>query len=193
MASSQLVINCSANGFTQTLADAGSTTNWKFPVVYTPAPGSPPAEVAEITIDNDPPTTLVTGMQGQTVTGTGSAVVLSVELGATSQAIKIASNPNNVPDCTNELISSYSADDSFDYFQIACSSQTTTWNLSVTLTIETDPELSPPTVSLITNGTTSQSVPVGGPNPFSASGTTLAFQIFGLQGISTVEIAYTFN
>jgi hypothetical protein len=189
MASTQLVIQCSPGGFTQQLADSGSsTTKWKFPVVYTTAT-SQDAEVAEITIDSDPPTTLVTGTQGQTVSGSGSTVVLSVELGD-CEGVKITANPNTVPDCT-PFISSFSGEDSS--FQIDCSSQTTTWNLTVTLEVIVDKEFAPPSVSLMVDGAETQTLPDGGPTSLSPKGSTIGFIIANLQGNSKITISYTLD
>ena len=195
MASTQLVIQCSPDEFTQQLADTGSTTNWKFPVVYTVA-NDQDAEVAEITIDNNAPTTLETGTQAQIVSGSGSTVVLSVELGPKCDGVKISANPNDpnsLSDCTFAFISSYSADDNPSSFQIACSSQITTWNLTVTAEIIVDKEFAPPSVNLMVDGATAQTVPDGGPTSFSPKGTTVGFIITNLQGNSKITISYTLD
>ena len=187
----QLVIELSQNGFTQVLAQTANSSNWSFPVIYTPVPSSQPAEVATISIGAGTPTTLTSGPTSQPISGSGSAVNLNVELGPNCEGVKINSNPNNLSGCSYPLVSLFTADDAPDVFQIFCNSQPVTLSLGATVEIQSDPDPEiPPTsadVGVSVDGKAAEPVAQGTTN---FTFTTLAFNIANFTGDGKVLIFY---
>jgi len=189
---SQLVIQVSPTGFTQTLAQTFGITNWSFPVVYEVAGGSKPAALAQINIEGAV-TNLTLGQPSQTVKGSGRFVDLLVDLGPNCAGVKIGSNPYNKSGCFNEypFLSIFTPQSDDITFQVACVGQAANWNLGVDLEFQNNPEV-PPTsanVSLLVDGQTYKSVPQG-QSSFSPSGSILAFVITNFQGTG-LKIGYT--
>ena len=185
----QILIDLSQLGFTQVLANNGSVTNWSFPVQYNLGGGSQAAEIAQIQIDGNV-TSLKSGLQ--TITDSGAIVSLYVELGPAG-AVGINANPNNQTDCTYPFSSIFGGGSS--QFLIACSSETTHWNLDVALTIvsDPDPEIPPTTanVNVIVNGFTYEPVFEGPSTNFTPSGTTLGFALSNVEGNGKIQLQYT--
>ena len=185
----QLSVELFQGGFSQDLAQGGGP-NWSFPVFYEIEAGNnDPAEIANIIT---PGKTTPLQLGSQTVTGSGTSVSLVVDLGPCT-GVKIGSNPFNEPDCDYPFISIFSSTDS-DTFQIACASETTSWNLDVTLEFS-GPEFPPASadVSLLVDGATYKSIPAGQSN-YNPSGTTLSFEFDNFKANNgAVKLLYTLS
>ena len=186
----QLILELLQTGFSQILAATDTVTDWSFPIIYEVAVGSDPAQTAEINIGGQI-TQLIFGQQEQTIKGSGTSVVLTVDLGPCT-AVKIGSNPFNESGCnsTYPLISIFSAGDELDVFQFACMPDSTSWNLDVTLEVSGDVEIAPPDVGLLVDGASYAQIPQGS-SVYDPSGATLAFQIGNFQGIEIIKLGYT--
>ena len=186
---SQFSIQLNQSALTQTLAPAGGASQkWSFPVNYNVSGSTPPA-VAEIEIDGTP-TQLQAG--SQTIQGTGSEVAIKVQLGS-SQGVKVQANPYNAPDCPYPVTSEFAADGS-NFFQFACTAETTSLLIDVTLEFEGDIEQPAPTadVALYVNGASYQAVPSGS-SSYTPSGTTFAFAVTNFQGSGLMNLVYSYG
>lgn len=187
----QLIIAVTPTQLTQILAETDNVSNWSFPIIYEVGVGSQAAQTAQINIGSTI-TPLKFGQPSQNITGSGSTVALNVDLGPNCEAVKIGANPGNQTDCSNPypMISSFSADDAPDLFQIACAGETTSWNIVIDLELPpAEPETPPTSVSLFVDGALYEQLP-SGQSSYKPSGTTLAFAIDNFV-TGTVKIAYT--